>query len=53
MGYDAVSAGSGFGGAEVACWPLIPKFTGSNPAEAVLFLKDDKKSSARLPSEGK
>ena len=53
MGYDAVSAGSGFGGAEVACWPLIPKFTGSNPAEAVGFLKGGKKSSARLPSEGK
>ena len=44
---------SGFGGAEVACWPLIPKFAGSNPAEAVGFLKGDKKSSARLPSEGK
>jgi hypothetical protein len=28
---------SGFGGAEVACWPL-----GSNPAEAVGFLKGDK-----------
>ena len=46
-------ASSGFGGAEVACWPLIPKFAGSNPAEAVRFLKGDKKSSARLPSEGK
>jgi hypothetical protein len=23
------------GGAEVACWPLIPKFAGSNLAEAV------------------
>ena len=33
---------SGFGGAEVACWPLIPKFAGSNPAEAVGFLKGDK-----------
>ena len=32
----------GFGGAEVACWPLIPKFAGSNPAEAVGFLKGDK-----------
>jgi hypothetical protein len=28
---------SGFGGLEVACWPLIPKFAGSNPAEAVGF----------------
>ena len=26
----------------VACWPLIPKFAGSNPAEAVGFLKGDK-----------
>jgi hypothetical protein len=32
---------SGFGGLEVACWPLVPKFARSNP------------SSARLPSEGK
>ena len=22
---------SGFGGLEVACWPLVPKFAGSNP----------------------
>jgi hypothetical protein len=29
-------------GAEVACWPLIPKFAGSNPAEAVGFFKGDK-----------
>ena len=43
---------SGFGGLEVACWPLVPKFAGSNPAEAVGFFKA-KKSSARLPSEGK
>ena len=42
----------GFSGLEVACWPLVPKFTGSNPAEAVGFLRA-KKSSARLPSEGK
>jgi hypothetical protein len=26
---------SGFGGLEVASWPLVPKFAGSNPAEAV------------------
>ena len=43
---------TGFGGLEVACWPLVPKFAGSNPAEAVGFLRA-KKSSARLPSEGK
>ena len=41
-----------FGGLEVECWPLVPKFAGSNPAEAVGFFRA-KKSSARLPSEGK
>jgi hypothetical protein len=41
-----------FGGLEVACWPLVPTFAGSHPAEAVGFL-GQKKSSARLPSEGK
>jgi hypothetical protein len=29
---------SGFGGLEVACWPLVPKFAGSHPAEAAGFL---------------
>ena len=43
---------SGFGGLEVACWPLVAKFVGSNPAETVGFL-GRKKSSARLPSKGK
>ena len=43
---------SGLGGLAVACWPLVPKFAGSNPAEAVGFL-GRKKSSAGLPSEGK
>ena len=33
---------SGFGGLEVACWPLVPKFAGSNPAEAVRYLKVNK-----------
>jgi hypothetical protein len=28
---------SGIGVLEVACWPLVPKFAGSNPAEAVGF----------------
>jgi len=32
----------GFGGLEVACWPLVPKFVGSNPAEAVGFLRAKK-----------
>jgi hypothetical protein len=43
---------SGFGGLEVACWPLVPKFAGSNLAKAVGFFRA-KKSSARVPSEGK
>jgi hypothetical protein len=30
---------SGFGGLEVACWPLVLKFAGLNPAEAVGFLR--------------
>ena len=42
----------GFGSLEVACLPLVPKFAGWNPPEAVGFL-GRKKSSARLPSEGK
>jgi hypothetical protein len=25
---------SGFGGLEVTCWPLVPKFAGSHLAEA-------------------
>ena len=33
---------SGFGGLEVACWPLVPKFAGSNPAEAVGFFREGK-----------
>jgi hypothetical protein len=28
---------NGFGGLEVACWPLVPKLADSNPAEAVAF----------------
>jgi hypothetical protein len=43
---------SGFGGLEDACWPLVPKFAGSNPAEAVGFFRA-KKFPACLPSEGK
>jgi hypothetical protein len=33
----AVCIQSGFGGLKVACWPFVPKFAGSNPAEAVGF----------------
>jgi len=40
---------SGFGGLEVACWPLVPKLAGSLPAETVRFL-GRKKSSTHLPS---
>ena len=34
----------GFGGLKAACWPLVPKFAGSNPAEAVGFFRAKKKS---------
>jgi hypothetical protein len=34
----ASPSASDFGGLEVACWPLVPKFAGSHPAEAVGFL---------------
>ena len=33
---------SGFGGLDVACSPLVPKFAGSNPAEAVGFFRAKK-----------
>ena len=33
---------SGFDGLEVACWPLVPNFTGSNPAKAARFLRVNK-----------
>jgi hypothetical protein len=42
---------SGFSDLEVACWPSEPKFAGSNPAEAVGFLRDEKILST--PSFGK
>ena len=43
----SISAGhikycSAFGGLEVACWLLVPKFAGLNPAEAVGFLRVNK-----------
>jgi len=40
----------GFGGLGVACWPLVPKFPGSNPAEAFGFL--GRKKILSTPSEG-
>ena len=33
----SISTICGFGGLGVACWPLVPKFAGSNTAEAVGF----------------
>jgi hypothetical protein len=33
---------SDFGGLEVACWPLEPKFAGSNPTESVDFSGEKK-----------
>ena len=33
---------TGFGGLEVACWPLVPKFAGSNPTETVPFFQGEK-----------
>ena len=40
--FVSFSLTSGFDGLEVACWPLVPKFAGSNPAEAVGFLRVNK-----------
>jgi hypothetical protein len=36
--YEASLLDSGFGGLEVAYWPVVPKFAGSHPAKAVGFL---------------
>jgi hypothetical protein len=45
---------SGFGGLEDACWPLIPKFAGSNPAEAVRIFQGEKiPSTPSFGGEGK
>jgi hypothetical protein len=44
---------SGFGGLEVAYWPLEPKFTGSNPVEAVGFFRAKNNPQHAYPSEGK
>ena len=44
---------SGFGGLEVACWPLVPKFAGSNPPEAVGFLGRKNPQHAFLQWESK
>ena len=34
---DVTPDQDGFGGLVVTCWPLAPKFAGSNPAKAVEF----------------
>jgi hypothetical protein len=34
----------GFGALEVACWLLVPKFAGSNPAEAVGLFQGERKN---------
>jgi hypothetical protein len=44
---------SGFGGLEVACWPLVPKFTGSHLAEAVGFFGQKNPQHAFLRSRSK
>ena len=36
--YILTGSVSDFGGLEVVSWPLVPKFAGSHPAEAVGFL---------------
>ena len=40
--YIVTDIKSGLGGLEVACWPLVPKFAGSNPADAVGFFRAQK-----------
>jgi hypothetical protein len=39
LGIQKVTHIRGFCGIEVAFWPLVPKFAGSHPAEAVGFFK--------------
>ena len=41
-----------FGGLEVAYWPLVPKFVGSNPAEAVGFFRAKKNPQHDFLREG-
>ena len=43
---------SGFGGLEVACWPLVHKFAGSKPAEAVGFFRAKKNPQHAFLREG-
>ena len=39
---DLCTLQGGFGDLEVACWPSVPKFAGSNPTEAVGFFRAKK-----------
>ena len=38
----SIHQSSGFGGLEVAFWPLVSKFAGSNPAEVIGFFRAKK-----------
>jgi hypothetical protein len=40
-----------FGGLEVACWPLVPKFAGTNTAEAVGFFQGERMLSTPFSEE--
>ena len=52
--YDWIfTAFIGFGGVGVGCCPLLPKFDGSNPAEAVGFVGRKHPQRAFLVSESK
>jgi hypothetical protein len=44
---------SGFGGLEIACWPLVPKFAGSHRVEAVGYLGRKNPQHAFLQRESK
>jgi hypothetical protein len=44
---------SDFGGLEVACWPLVPEFAGSQLAKAVGFLGQKNPQHAFLRRESK
>jgi hypothetical protein len=48
-GVSRLAYSSGFGGLEVACWPLLPKFAGSNSAEASDFSGEKGKVKPSVP----
>jgi len=47
-GLISKTALGGFGGLQVACWPLVPKFAGSHLAKAVGFLGQENPQHAFL-----